>query len=161
MPFISLLLTLIAALMADATAPTASYEEIKQRAEARYAEQSFAQAHQAYEEANRLSLTKEDRRWVEMRLADTAWRSAATTSDPTPAASAQAALEDLIRKSGDDHDRVWAEANESLGDSFTWRGYGGNPTRDYFAAPEWWGGKDDPAPAPKRYSLYPLGIARR
>src|SRR5216684_4896692 len=102
MPLISMILALLAAVLpyAAGLAPASGYAELRQRAETLYAEESFALSHQTYEEASHLPLAKEDRRWVDMRLADTAWRAAAKTSDPTPISEAVAALEELIRKSG-------------------------------------------------------------
>jgi uncharacterized protein YfaS (alpha-2-macroglobulin family) len=156
MPLISLILALLATLMplAAGLAPATGYAELLQRAETLYTEESFARSHQTYEEASQLSLSKEERRWVEMRLADTAWRAAAKTSDPTPVNEAVAALEELIRKSGDDHDRVWAEANESLADHFWMERYGRDSGRAqplYRAALDWWSGSDDLTLARRRY----------
>ena len=62
----------------------------------------------------------EEARWVEFRLADTLWRAQAATqtADTTKYETAERQLESLIRerRRAEDHDRVWAEAQESLGD---------------------------------------------
>src|SRR4051794_7227860 len=65
----------ILAAVAAPMAPPATYESLEQQAEASYAEKSFSRAHAAYEEAAKLELEPEQRRWVEFRLADTLWRS--------------------------------------------------------------------------------------
>jgi alpha-2-macroglobulin len=147
MSLISLLLSL---LLAMAQAP------LVQQADAAYAEKSFARAHALYEQASQLELTADERRWVELRLADTSWRSdsAAPNPDPTKLNAARAALEEIIRKAGDDHDRIWAEAQEALGD-LHWlhprmRNRDG-AQRHYTAALGWWAGSRDLPLARKRY----------
>ncbi|MGZ8868980.1 MAG: MG2 domain-containing protein, partial [Thermoanaerobaculia bacterium] len=133
-----------------------TYAALEQQAEASYAEKSFARAHEAYEQASRLPLTPDQKRWVAFRLADTSWRAAAAspTADPTVRNAAREALEALIRESGDDHDRIRAEANESLGD-YHWT----DPQQRnihaalpfYLAALDWWAGSDDLPTARRRY----------
>ena len=137
------LLFLIVALFA-AAAP-APYAELKGKGEAFVAEKSFAKAHAVYEEASRLALPPEEKRWVEMRLADTAWR-----ADEEPREDAQKKLEALALSG--EHDRVYAEANESLGDYTVERDseYQG-AIRWYTAALDWWAGSDDLPLARKRY----------
>jgi uncharacterized protein YfaS (alpha-2-macroglobulin family) len=152
--FVSLVLTLIT-FWFD-VAPPAKYTTLRAEAETRYAEKSFARAHELYESAAKLELPAAERRWVELRLADTAWRidAANPATDVTARDAARDALLELIRKSGDDHDRVWAEAKESLGDYF-----GTHPqlmqqgtARPYYeAALDWWAGSDDLALARRRY----------
>src|SRR6266446_9625124 len=109
MSLITFLLALLAFLPAPADAPQApaQYEALKGNAEESYAEKSFHRAHELYAQAGKLELPASDRRWVEFRLADTTWRSetASPSADPTVRDKARAALEELIRKSGDDHDR--------------------------------------------------------
>src|SRR5882757_1982264 len=111
-------------------APT-DYEGLRQRAEASVSEKSFAAAHQLYEEASHLQLSAAERRWVDFRLADTAWRSAENGPD---AATAIDQLREMIRKS--EHDRVWAEANESFGD-YQAPSYYGSPS-EYITALDYW-----------------------
>ncbi|HEV8435080.1 MAG TPA: hypothetical protein VGR95_16850, partial [Thermoanaerobaculia bacterium] len=134
-----LLLTLFA------VAAPAPYAELKGRGEAFVAEKSFAKAHAAYEEASKLALTPEEKRWVEMRLADTAWR-----ADEEQREDARKALEALVRS--DDRDRVFAEANESLGDYAVEREGDANAAMKWYAAAlDWWAGSVDLPAARKRY----------
>src|SRR6185436_964875 len=146
MSLISLLLSLVLA-MTDPTA-TGSAAQLIQQAEASYAEGSFERAHATFEQAAKLELTAEQRRWVELRLADTAWRSDAASPqpDPTKREGARAALEEIIRKAGDDHDRVWAEAQESLGDFHWLHPYYKNQSeaqQHYGLALDWWASQRD------------------
>ena len=154
----SLLLLLLTLFPTVAQPPddSTTYATIERQAEASYAEKSFGRARELYEQANQLALTPEQKRWVAFRLADTSWRAAAAspTADPTVRDTARAALEALIRESGDDHDRIRAEANESLGD-FYWtdpqqRNLGA-AMPFYLAALDWWAGSDDLALARRRY----------
>src|ERR687884_686980 len=143
------LVLLVAALFAAGAPP---YAELQQRGEAFIAEKSFAKAHAAYEEASHLALSTEEKRWVEMRLADTAWR----PSENAPPAGARKALEALAHS--DDHDRVYAEANESLGDLTAEREREINKAMPWYtAALDWWAGSDDLPLARKRY----LGMVYR
>ncbi|MGZ7030951.1 MAG: MG2 domain-containing protein, partial [Thermoanaerobaculia bacterium] len=135
---------------------TTTYAALKQQAEEAYAEKSFGRAHELYEQASRLDAPQQEKRWIAMRLADTAWRNDAANpgADDTHRSEAQRALEDLIRTSEEDHDRVWAEANESLGD-YWWthprlRNFSQAPPF-YTAALEWWAGSPEIALARKRY----------
>jgi uncharacterized protein YfaS (alpha-2-macroglobulin family) len=125
-------------------APT-DYEGLRQRAEASVSEKSFAAAHQLYEDASHLQLSAAERRWVDFRLADTAWRSAAGNGPEEAKALDQ--LREMIRKS--EHDRVWAEANESIGD-YQARSYYGSPT-EYITALDYWAESDDLPLAKQRY----------
>lgn len=132
------------------------YDALRTQAEARYAEKSFGLAHELYEQASRLELDAPRRRWVSFRLADTAWRSdsAAPSPDPTVREQARQALEELLRESGADHDRIWAEVNESLGDFHTTDRRYANPYQGqqyYLAALDWWAGSDDIPLARRRY----------
>src|SRR5688572_16373470 len=119
----SLLLVLLTLFPTVAQPPddSTTYATIERQAEASYAEKSFGRARELYQQASQLALTPEQKRWVAFRLADSSWRAAAAspTADPTVRDTARTALEALIRESGDDHDRIRAEANESLGD-FYW-----------------------------------------
>src|SRR5258708_36771066 len=158
MSLISFLLALVAFLPAPADAPRApaQYEALKGKAEESYAEKSFHRAHELYEQAGKVGLPAADRGWVEFRLADTTWRGEASSpsEDPTVRDEVRATLEELIRKRGDDHDRVWAEANESLGDFEASRPYGRNDNAEqqyWTAALAWWEGSDDLPLARKRY----------
>ncbi|MEA2568889.1 MAG: alpha-2-macroglobulin [Acidobacteriota bacterium] len=154
MHFVSLVLTLIT-FWFD-VAPPAKYTTLRAEAETRYAEKSFARAHELYETAAKLELPAAERRWVELRLADTTWRADAANpaNDGTARDAARDALIELIRKSGDDHDRIWAEAEESLGDYFGThpRAMQRGMERQYYeAALDWWAGSDDLTLARRRY----------
>ncbi|HVR39097.1 MAG TPA: alpha-2-macroglobulin family protein, partial [Thermoanaerobaculia bacterium] len=132
------------------------YDALKKQAESSYDEKSFGRAHELYEEAAKLETAPEEKRWIKFRLADTGWRADAAnpTSDPTARESAEDGLEAIIRDSGDDHDRVWAEAQESLGDMVNSNRTYRNPSQaqqHYIAALDWWAGSDDLAVARRRY----------
>src|SRR5687767_11938719 len=99
----ALILSVAAAVPPQATG--SPYEALKREAERYYAEKSFSRAHQLYEDAAKLELPVDDRRWVRMRLADTAWR-----ADRSGAEEARRELELIVAEPI--HDLVWAEANE-------------------------------------------------
>jgi uncharacterized protein YfaS (alpha-2-macroglobulin family) len=137
-------------------APPPKYDALRTEAEARYAEKSFSRAHELYEAAAKLELPPAERRWVELRLADTTWRADAPNpaTDPTARDAARDALVELIAKSAADHDRIWAEAQESLGDFFATHPRSiqpGSAQQYYQAALDWWAGSDDLALARRRY----------
>src|SRR5207248_6646940 len=123
------------------------YQSLKKEAEKLFADGSFARAHEAYQKAEAMELPAEEKRWVEFRLADTQWRSQATTetADTTKLDQARKQLEMLIRDITrvDDHDRVWAEVQESLGD-YGWTRRNNNNWSEawphYQAALDWWAG---------------------
>jgi len=94
-----------------AAPPPQDYESLRRQAEREFAEKSFARAHALYEQAAKLDLAEGERKWVEFRLVDTAWR--ATPEDRRHARELKA-LSEMTRS--EKHDRQWAEANESLGD---------------------------------------------
>src|SRR5215469_5990093 len=58
------------------------FAEGKASAEKFYSEGSYAKAREVYAKMDISSLSKEDARWVQFRLADTQWRSAAATGNP-------------------------------------------------------------------------------
>ena len=101
----------------------ADYHKLKAEAEKLYTESSFSLAHEGYEKAAAIELPPAEKRWVEFRLADTQWRAQAATqtADTTKLDEAKHRLEVLVRDitRTEDHDRVWAEVHESLGD-FAW-----------------------------------------
>jgi len=145
---VTLLLSLLAA------APQNSFERLKSDAEREYSEKSFRRAHDLYEEAAKLDLSVDERRWVEFRLSDTTLRAdaAAPDSDATPRVQAREKLAELIQKSP--HDQTWAEANEALGDYYLNHPYEQSPgvaQGYYHAALDFWAGSSDLAVARRRY----------
>jgi len=156
------LLLAVLSLLPIPAAGIADYETLKRQAEAVFAEHSYSQAHELYASVKQESLPLGERRWVRFRVADTTWR--AEVSDPkrddTDITKAREELQSLLREIGDDHDRLWAEINESLGDlAASSRNYGDVQSASpyYEAALDWWAGSDDIANARARY----LGIVRR
>jgi alpha-2-macroglobulin len=127
-----------------------TYEALKAEAERLYAEASYSQARELYLKARAVKLQPEESRWVEFRLADTLWRAQAATqtADTTKYETAQRQLESLIRerRRSEDHDRVWAEAQESLGDLWWTRRDARNWAQAwpyYQQALDWWAGTKD------------------
>ncbi|MEO8378881.1 MAG: MG2 domain-containing protein [Acidobacteriota bacterium] len=149
--FLGSLLLSIAGAQPQGASP---YVRLKADAEREYAEKSFLRAHEVYEQAAKLELTPEDRRWVEFRLAETTLRAdvANPDNDPSARTAARAALEQLIAKSPDDEMR--AEMNEALGDLFFTHPYERNQgaaQQRYAAALEFWAGSSDLPRARRRY----------
>src|SRR5512133_2920591 len=134
------------------------YEQIKAEAEKLYTDGSFALANQAYQKAVALSLPAQETRWLQFRLADTQWRSQAATqsADSTKLDQARQQLEVLVRDVTrvEDHDRVWAEVQESLGD-YHWarrdQHNWGAAWPYYQQALDWWAGTADIELARSRY----------
>ncbi|MBN2446110.1 MAG: alpha-2-macroglobulin, partial [Phycisphaerae bacterium] len=135
-----------------------SYGAIKERAEQYYTEGSYQRAYELYTQATKLELPPVERRWVELRIADTQWRGegGTSTTDDARRVKASQSLATLIsaRDRVVDHDRVWAEAHESLGD-YCWQT---NRLRDwhqawqhYASALEWWASSPDIELARARY----------
>jgi alpha-2-macroglobulin len=127
-----------------------TYEALKAEAEHLYAEASYSKARELYLKARAVKLQPEESRWVEFRLADTLWRAQAATqtADTTKYETAQRQLESLIRERRryEDHDRVWAEAQESLGDLWWTRRDARNWAQawpHYQQALDWWAGTKD------------------
>jgi uncharacterized protein YfaS (alpha-2-macroglobulin family) len=134
------------------------YAASKARAEALQAEGSFELAHRIWIEIDTEKLPPQEQRWVEFRVADSSWRSAAGShnSDTTEVDKARRALEEMQRKieRPEDRDRVWAEVEESLADWHWLR----RETQDfsgglshYQNALDWWSGARDIDAARSRY----------
>src|SRR5215468_11258600 len=106
----------------QASAASPDFQQLKADAEKQFADGSYALAHESYAKAQLADLTPSDKRWVEFRLADTQWRSQAgtQTADTTRLDEARRQLEVLIRDITrvEEHDRIWAEVHESVGDFF-------------------------------------------
>jgi hypothetical protein len=137
-----------------AAAGNADYQTLKRDAEVAIGERSYARAHELYAKVKQDSLRPEEKRWVRFRLADTAWRSEASDpkNDNTAVVKSRDELLALLREAGDDHDKLWAEVNESLGDfASSPENTGLSPMSYYEAALDWWAGSDDIAHARTRY----------
>ncbi len=146
------LLCLLAVLPAFA----ADFGEIRRNAEQLYAEGSYAKAREAYLAADTNALPKAEARWVVFRLADCQWRASATArgTDGEPIQAARRVLEQLSSQDAPpiERDRVWAEANESIGELHARTG----ENRDwvgtrYTQALDWWAGQSDLEQARPRY----------
>ncbi len=139
------------------------YAALWLRAEGLVAEKSFAQAREVYVAmAGMLAEDGEasEKRWVDFRLADLKWRAQAGsgTRDNTVYQEAREELAELVQvvKRVVDRDRVWAEAEESLG-GLTTAEHGNNYWRRdrswvyYEKALDWWAGASDVELARERY----------
>src|SRR5689334_2757821 len=158
MKTIILSIAAFAFLLFNAVAQQPDYGQLKNDAEAQYAQGSYARAYELYSKVDKSKLNPTESRWVEFRLADTSWRAQAETqtSDTTRYEQAQKQLEELIRVADKDTDRdlIWAEAHESLGDFFwvrrdnmSW----GAAWPHYQQALDWWAGQRDINRARDRY----------
>ncbi len=141
-PLIVFLLTTIVP-----SASAADYAALKARAEKLYVEKSYSRANQVYAALAVDDIPVEEARWVQFRLADTQWRSEASTqkADNTKLDQARQALLVMVRdvQREEEKDRVWVEIQESLGD-FHWlnqrRRNWGQGWQYYQQALNWWAG---------------------
>ena len=71
------------------------YDKLKAEAERFYAESSYARAYEIYLKAKQQNLSPAELRWVDFRIADTLWRSQASTqtADSTKLDSARQQLD--------------------------------------------------------------------
>ena len=139
-------------------AQQSDYDALKTEAEKLYSEGSYARARELYAKARELAQLPADQRWIDFRLADTLWRSQAATktSDSTKYDEARRQLEALIRDITrvEDHDRIWAEVHESLGDFWWMRNDSRNWSQGwqhYQQALDWWAGSSEIEQARNRY----------
>jgi uncharacterized protein YfaS (alpha-2-macroglobulin family) len=145
-------------LLFNAVAQQNDYSQLRNDAEASYAQGSYSRAYELYSKVDKSKLNRADARWVEFRLADTTWRAQAATQTPdtTRFEQAQKQLEELIRvvEKETDRDLAWVEAHESLGDFF-WTRRGqmnwGNAWPHYLQALDYWAGQRDLDRARDRY----------
>jgi len=138
--------------------PDADYPTNKAAAEKFCAEGSYAKAHKIYGKVDISFLSRDEARWVTFRFADTQWRSQAATDNPDTTKFDEARdnlekqIRDLTRE--DQHDCLWAEVQESLGDFFWTRrnqqNWGGGWPH-YQAALDWWAGQSNLDLARQRY----------
>ncbi|MEW6303950.1 MAG: alpha-2-macroglobulin family protein [Verrucomicrobiota bacterium] len=153
---LSLSLSLVAAGLL--LAQPSEYSQLKALAEKHFSDGSYKLANDAYQKAKALKLSPADTRWVEFRLADTQWRSEASTqkADNTKLQQGRQQLEILVRdiNRNEDKDLIWVEVQESLGD-FWWTRRNqqnwGQAWNHYNAALEWWAGARDVELARERY----------
>jgi alpha-2-macroglobulin len=145
-------------LLFNAIAQQSDYAQLRNDAEAEYAQGSYSRANELYAKVDKTRLNPADLRWVEFRLADTTWRAQAATQTPdtTHFEQAQKQLEELIRvvEKEADRDPVWVEAHESLGDFFwTRRGQMNWSVAwpHYQQALDYWAGQRDLERARDRY----------
>jgi uncharacterized protein YfaS (alpha-2-macroglobulin family) len=157
MKTIILSVAVFAFLLFNAAAQQLDYSQLRTAAEKEYSQKSYQRAHDLYAQADKSKLTASELRWVEFRLADTSWRAqvATQTSDNTKTEEARKQLKELISAADKDVDRdlVWAEAQESLGDSF-WSRNQVNWAAAwpyYEQALDWWAGQRDLEVARARY----------
>jgi alpha-2-macroglobulin len=134
------------------------YVQLKAEAERLYSQGSYARAYEIYANIDKKSLNEFEQRWVSFRIADTTWRAQAATetADNTKYEQAQKQLEDLLRLTDkvEDHDLVWVETHESLGDFFWTRRNQmnwGAAWQHYQPALDWWAGQRDIQRARDRY----------
>lgn len=136
----------------------ADFASARRTAEKFHAEKSFARALKIYESLTPAEIPEAERRFVEFRVHDCAWRAEFSTNKPDPsrANTAREGLEKMARdaRRAEDRDRVWAEIQESLGD-YHWLGKRGRnwglAWNHYSQAMDWWGGARDVALARQRY----------
>lgn len=166
-----LIFALMLGLAVNAVAQTdetgSPYETNKDAAEKFYAEGSYAKAHDIYGKVDVSELSSDEGRWVAFRLADTQWRSEAATDNAgtTKLDAARDELQKQIRDltRDDQHDRVWAEVEESLGDFYwTRRNFNnwGEALPHYQAALDWWAGAPNIELARTRYLAMVWRMAR-
>ncbi|HEX3185199.1 MAG TPA: MG2 domain-containing protein, partial [Pyrinomonadaceae bacterium] len=139
-------------------AQQADYSQQRAAAEKEYSQKSYQRANELYTQVDKSKLSATELRWVEFRLADTSWRAQAATQtfDTTKIDEARKQLAELIRAADKDVDRdlVWAEAHESLADSFWTSRNNLNWAAawpHYEQALDWWAGQRDLERARARY----------
>ncbi|MCZ6484688.1 MAG: MG2 domain-containing protein [Acidobacteria bacterium] len=154
-PFLFLLSLFV---VTAAQTPAGAYEELKQQAERLFDEGSYRRAHALYAQAEGMDLPAGEARWVSFRLADTQWRAQAATrtSDSTEFEEAREALLALIgpAQRPQDHDQIWAMAQQSLGDFWWLRGDSRNwgaAWTHYRQALDWWAQSKDLETARRHY----------
>src|SRR5215216_2261692 len=79
MKTIILSIPVFAFLLFNAVAQQPDYSQLRNEAEAQYAQGSYARANELYAKVDKSKLSAADSRWVEFRLADTSWRAQAAT----------------------------------------------------------------------------------
>ena len=134
-------------------------------AERLVAEGSFGAALKRYRAIDPADLDVERARWVRFRLADLDWRDAPSRGDQSRIDAARLALAALapLETEPAARDRVWAEAQASLGDSIWSRRRNWNMDEaypHYVRALDWWGRSSDLELARERWLDVFWGMAR-
>ncbi|MEM7309929.1 MAG: MG2 domain-containing protein [Planctomycetota bacterium] len=155
------LLLFAAATLAPAAAGQDASDLIRQ-GEAYHARGSFAEALKVYLRADAAEADEDVARWIDFRIADSRWRSAAGSKNPD-SSQLDTALQELQVLAGaygeDDRDDLWAEVQGSLGDWYWMRRDSNNwhsGWGHYNQALDWWAGSRDIERARERY----LGLVR-
>src|SRR6185503_8193195 len=69
-------------LLFNSVAQQNDYSQLRNDAEAEYAQGSYSRANELYSKVDKSKLNPAEQRWVEFRIADTAWRAQAATQTP-------------------------------------------------------------------------------
>ena len=123
----------------------ANFSAVRSAAEAAYAEGSYARAYELYRTAP-TNLPAADARWVAFRGPDSRWRAQANNLYHAETEAAVRALEHAfpVAIPEADRDRLWAEAQESVGDLLDRRGNDRAGVRQrYERVLDWWAGQSD------------------
>lgn len=150
------ILGLVALVLAQFAATAATINPRFAEAERLYREGPYKQAHDEYQKLIGDLGNSEDRRWVEFRLVETLARSEASSNnaDDSSVRNSLAALRKYIENQAR-VDRIWAEAQEALGDiqwfsrrdNYNW--HQGWP--NYEKALDFWAGSTNLTYAAERY----------
>jgi hypothetical protein len=154
MAFLGVVVALVALSAVPPGGNAPRYDSVRSEAERLVREGSYKLALEAYRKIDASSLSGDEKRWVEFRLADLLWRSAPEGGDTTDSDKATRALERLLHdeKGNEIRDRAWVEAEESLGDQSWTRGRNWSAAwQRYAAALDWWAGSRDIEQARARY----------
>ena len=141
----------------SAIAQGPTYAQLKEQAEQFYAEKSYAQTYDLYEQAQQAEAPESEARWIRFRLADTLWRKAPKDApDDAVVNTARKNLTAVINEyeRPEDRDRTFAEANESMGDSFLYgsrRADAGGAWQYLLVAAQWWAQSSEIEVARDRY----------
>ncbi len=151
------------------------YPELRERAEAHYAEGSYALARQIYESLITLELPRDETYWVAFRIHDTNWRAwfASQNRDNTRLREAREGLETLagtVQKSvgpGNRPPELWALIQESLGMSYLlnarhYSSYDQGSAWNFLRRSlDWYAGSTDVEIARQRYLDITFALAER
>lgn len=131
----------------------ADFSALRTAAEAAYAEGSFARAYELYRTAP-TNLPSADSRWVAFRLPDSRWRAQAENLRNDETQAALRAMDLAFPQTAPDleRDRLWADAQESVGDLLDRRGDDRTAIKArYGLSLDWWAGQIDLDAARVRY----------